>query len=316
MKKTAFLFPGQGSQITGMGLDAFNKYNEVKEIFAKADEVFGMSISQACFSGSKEFLQKTEIAQPSILVTSLALAKVLEMNGVRPDYLAGHSLGEYTALVYAGVLTFESALNLVKIRSTLMARAGEKSPGTMIAVIGMNKKELETECQNFSNNDDVVIANYNAPEQLVVSGTIAGIELFSKKLRENGKKVIQLNVSGAFHSHLMKSALLDLIDAIEDTEFFDAHIPIITNVDSVLTYEGRKFKDKIKWQLVSPVLWEDCVKEMISHKVDRFIEVGPQRVLTNLNRRIDNSKQVFNIDSLGAIDSFLSENEQPFTGTF
>lgn len=316
MKKTAFLFPGQGSQITGMGLDAFNKYNEVKEIFAKADEVFGMSISQACFSGSKEFLQKTEIAQPSILVTSLALAKVLEMNGVRPDYLAGHSLGEYTALVYAGVLTFESALNLVKIRSELMARAGEKSPGTMIAVIGMNKKELETECQNFSNNDDVVIANYNAPEQLVVSGTIAGIELFSKKLRENGKKVIPLNVSGAFHSHLMKSALLDLIDAIEDTEFFDAHIPIITNVDSVLTYEGRKFKDKIKWQLVSPVLWEDCVKEMISHKVDRFIEVGPQRVLTNLNRRIDNSKQVFNIDGLGAIDSFLSENEQPFTGTF
>jgi len=307
--KKAFLFPGQGSQITGMGYDIFNMYPEAKEIFERFDDIFGHKISEYCFFGEKEFLQRTEIAQPAILATSLAFSKVLKNKNITPDYLAGHSLGEYTALVYGKVLKFEEALKLVKIRSELMAKAGENYPGTMIAVIGMNKKELERTCTDFSDHDEVVIANYNGPEQMVVSGTISGIEKFSNLIQEKGKKVIQLNVSAAFHSYLMKPALSELVDAIDDTEFFDSEVPIITNVDNTMTTEGKKFKEKLKWQLISPVLWEDSIRSIIEHKIDAFIEVGPQKILTNLNKRIDNSIKSFSInntDAINELELFLS----------
>lgn len=305
--KTGFIFPGQGSQSCEMGLDIFNNFSEAKDIFKKADEIFGTKISDICFSASCDFLQKTEIAQPAILTVSIAIYNILKNNDIKPDFLAGHSLGEYSALVCGGVLSFESAFKLVKLRGELMAKAGDKFPGTMVAVIGSNKKELEKECMDFSGGNEVVIANYNAPQQLVISGTIDGIKKFSKILVEKNKRVIPLNVSGAFHSPLMKPALEELIEAIEDTEFHDAEIPIITNVDSAITRGGKKFKEKLKWQLISPVLWEDTVNSMIEQKVNRFVEIGPQKILTNLIKRINKTKSTFNIYDNDTLLKYLNE---------
>lgn len=285
-----------------MGRDIYSTYPQAKEVFDKADFLFGSSISDICFSAAPEFLQKTDIAQPALLTVSTAISKILALKGIQPHFLAGHSLGEYSALVCSGVLTFEAAFKLVKLRGELMAKAGEKYPGTMVAVIGANKKELEKDCMDFSIDDSVVIANYNAPQQLVISGTLEGIENFSIIMKEKGYRILPLNVSGAFHSHLMQPALKELVDAIEDTEFFDAKIPVVTNVDGTVTFDKKKFKEKLKWQLVSPVLWEDCVQSMIVQSIDTFIELGPQKVLSKLIKRIDKTKTSFSIEDCKSLE--------------
>ena len=304
--KISFIFPGQGSQATGMGLELYNAYPRAKEVFDQADSLYGSSLSDICFSGSPDILKKTDIVQPAMLTVSSAICAVLDQLEIKPDYLAGHSLGEYSALVCGGVLSFESAFRLVKLRGQLMARAGETYPGTMVAVVGANKKELEKECMDFSSDNSIVIANYNGPQQLVISGTLDAIESFSKLMKEKGKKVIPLNVSGAFHSHLMKPALGELVEAIEDTEFMDAKIPIVTNVDSTITRDGKRFKEKLKWQLISPVLWEDCVQCMIGQRVDTFVEIGPQKVLSKLVRRIDKSRNAFSIEDVKSLENFIA----------
>jgi [acyl-carrier-protein] S-malonyltransferase len=294
-----------------MGQEIYNTYPKAREIFAMADNLYGSSLSDICFSGSPDILKKTDIVQPALLTVSSAICEVLEANAIKPEYLAGHSLGEYSALVCSGVLTFESAFKLVKLRGQLMAKAGETYPGTMVAVVGASKKELEKECMDFSSDNSVVIANYNGPQQLVISGTLDAIESFSKLMKEKGKKVIPLNVSGAFHSHLMKPALEELVEAIEDTEFFDAKIPIVTNVDSSITRDGKRFKEKLKWQLISPVLWEDCVECMIKQRVDTFIEVGPQKVLSKLVRRINKTVNAFSIEDVKSLEHFISFRNDP-----
>ncbi|RZL31017.1 MAG: [acyl-carrier-protein] S-malonyltransferase [Pedobacter sp.] len=286
ISKTGFIFPGQGSQVPGMGLDIFKNHPAAKDIFDQADEIFGSKLSEICFSASCDILQRTDIAQPAMLTVSAAICAILKQNSLFPDLIAGHSLGEYSALVCSEVLDFATAFKLVKLRGKLMAKAGEKFPGTMVAVVGSNKKELEEECMNFSNDNSVVIANYNGPQQLVISGTLEAIERFSALMVSKGKRVIPLNVSGAFHSHLMKPALEELVEAIEDTYFHDAKIPIVTNIDSAITTEGKKFKEKLKWQLISPVLWEDCVNCMIEQRVSNFVEIGPQKVLSKLVKRL------------------------------
>ena len=248
-----------------------------------------------------------------MLTVSSAICEILELKGITPDYLAGHSLGEYSALVCSGVLTFEAAFKLVKLRGELMAKAGEISPGTMVAIIGANKRELEKECMGFSSDNSVVIANYNGPQQLVISGTLEAIERFSELMLEKGKKVIPLNVSGAFHSHLMKPALEELVEAIENTEFSDARIPIVTNVDSSITRDGKRFKEKLKWQLISPVLWEDCVNCMISQRVTTFVEVGPLRVLSKMVKRIDKSRIAFSVEDVKSLENFISYNNELIT---
>jgi [acyl-carrier-protein] S-malonyltransferase len=309
--KISFIFPGQGSQVPGMGQEIYHTYPKAREIFAMADSLYGSSLSDICFSGSPDILKKTDIVQPALLTVSSAICQVLEANDIKPEYLAGHSLGEYSALVCSGVLTFESAFKLVKLRGQLMAKAGVTYPGTMVAVVGASKKELEKECMDFSSDNSVVIANYNGPQQLVISGTLDAIESFSKLMKEKGKKIIPLNVSGAFHSHLMKPALEELVEAIEDTEFFDAKIPIVTNVDSGITRDGKRFKEKLKWQLISPVLWEDCVECMIKQRVDTFIEVGPQKVLSKLVRRINKNVNAFSIEDVKSLEHFLAFRNDP-----
>lgn len=309
ISKTGFIFPGQGSQVPGMGLDIFKNHSAAKEIFDQADELFGSKLSDICFSASCDILQRTDIAQPAMLTVSAAICAILKQNSLFPDLIAGHSLGEYSALVCSEVLDFETAFKLVKLRGKLMAKAGEKFPGTMVAVIGSNKQELEEECMNFSNDNSVVIANYNGPQQLVISGTLEAIERFSALMVSKGKRVIPLNVSGAFHSHLMKPALEELVEAIEDTYFHDAKIPIVTNIDSAITTEGKKFKEKLKWQLISPVLWEDCVNCMIEQRVLNFVEIGPQKVLSKLVKRIDKTKDVFNIEDNTSLNNYLNYNK-------
>lgn len=309
ISKTGFIFPGQGSQIPGMGLDFFKNYPVAKDIFDQADEIFGSKLSEICFSASCNILQRTDIAQPAILTVSAAICSILKQNSLYPDIIAGHSLGEYSALVCSEVLDFETAFKLVKLRGELMAKAGEKFPGTMVAIVGSNKKELEEECMNFSTDNSVVIANYNGSQQLVISGTIEAIERFSALMVSKGKRVIPLNVSGAFHSHLMKPALEELVEAIEDTYFHDAKIPIVTNIDSAITTEGKKFKEKLKWQLISPVLWEDCVNCMIEQGVSNFVEIGPQKVLSKLVKRIDKTKDVFNIEDNTSLNNYLNHNK-------
>lgn len=309
ISKTGFIFPGQGSQAPGMGLDIFKSHTVAKEIFDQADKLFGSKLSDICFSASCDILQRTDIAQPAILTVSSAICAILKQNSLFPDIIAGHSLGEYSALVCAEVLDFETAFKLVKLRGELMAKAGETFPGTMVAVVGSNKKELEEECMNFSNDNSVVIANYNGPQQLVISGTLEAIERFSALMVSKGKRVIPLNVSGAFHSHLMKPALEELVEAIEDTYFHDAKIPIVTNIDSAITREGKKFKEKLKWQLISPVLWEDCVNCMIEQRVSNFVEIGPQKVLSKLVKRIDKTKDVFNVEDNTSLNNYLNYNK-------
>jgi [acyl-carrier-protein] S-malonyltransferase len=303
--KIGFIFPGQGSQVPGMGKELYDTYPQAREIFEQADSLYGSGLSDICFSGSPDILKRTDIVQPALLTVSSAICKVLAIHEINAEYLAGHSLGEYSALVCSGVLTFESAFKLVKLRGQLMAKAGESYPGTMVAVIGATKRELEKECMDFSSDNSVVIANYNGPQQLVISGTLDAIEKFSALMKEKGKKIIPLNVSGAFHSFLMKPALEELVEAIEDTEFFDAKIPIVTNVDSGITRDGKRFKEKLKWQLISPVLWEDCVQCMVKQRVNTFVEVGPQRVLSKLVRRIDKSVNAFSIEDVKSLENFL-----------
>jgi len=314
--KLGFIFPGQGSQIPGMGLEIFNNFIQAQNLFAQADHLFGSDLSLICFSGPADILQKTEIAQPAILTVSTAICKILLDRGVKPSFLAGHSLGEYSALVCGGVLSFESAFRLVKLRGELMARAERNSPGTMVAVIGAEKRELEKDCREFSEKSPVVIANYNGPNQMVVSGKVDDIRAFSHYLINKGKKVIPLNVSGAFHSYLMKPALGELIEAIEDTDFHDASVPIVTNIDSTLTREGKRFKEKLKWQLISPVLWDDCINTMIRFEVKTFVEVGPQQVLSKLLKRIDRDKTIFSVEDPGSMNNFFERSDKTFISDY
>jgi [acyl-carrier-protein] S-malonyltransferase len=309
--KIAFLFPGQGSQYPKMGMEFFKNFKLFRETFQEASHYFKMDITDICFNYNSENLQKTDIAQPCILTVSIAINNVLnnEFN-IKPNILAGHSLGEYSALVVGKVLSFKDACKLVKIRSYLMAKAGEKYPGTMIAVLGLEKKLVEAYCEEFANNEDLVIANYNSSDQFVVSGKINKINEFSNFIKTKGAKVIYLNVSGAFHSPLMGSALCELIEAIDETEFNDADIPIITNIDNSITIKGKKFKDKLKWQLVSPVLWEDSIRNIISQGFKVFLEVGPSKVLTKLTKRIDKNVSAFNIEKPEDIENFLKNLEK------
>jgi [acyl-carrier-protein] S-malonyltransferase len=305
ISKIAFLFPGQGSQYPKMGIDFFNEFLEVREIFEEASENFKMDIPSICFNYDSESLQKTNIAQSCILTMSVAINNLLVNKfNIKPGILAGHSLGEYSALVAGGVLSFKDACKLVKIRGKLMAKAGEESPGTMMAVLGLEKKLIEEYCEDFTNGEDLVIANYNSSDQFVISGKIDKLNEFSSFIKTKGARVIYLNVSGAFHSPLMGSALGELINAIDETEFKDANIPIVTNIDNSITISGRKFKEKLKWQLVSPVLWDDSIKNIINQNFKVFLELGPSKVLTKLTKRIDKNSNSFSIEKPEDIENF------------
>lgn len=289
----AYIFPGQGSQFTGMGKDLFDQSSVARTIFEQANEIIGFPISDIMFSGTDEDLKRTDVTQPAVFIHSIAT--YLSGEDLKPDMVAGHSLGEFSALVAAKVLSFEDALRLVKLRADAMKRACDIVPSTMAAVIGMEDKLVEDICASIT--DEIVVpANYNSPGQLVISGTMKGIDLAIEQLTAAGcRRAIKLPVGGAFHSPCMEPARRELADAIEGLTFADAICPIFQNVVAKGVSDAAEIKQNLVLQLTSPVRWTQSVEQMITAGATTFIEVGPGKVLQGLVKKINKEVEGYSL---------------------
>lgn len=300
MKKLAFVFPGQGSQSIGMGLDVFNNDMNAKEIFEKADKILNRSISKICFEGPEEDLKQTSNTQPAILTTSIALLEAFKAKtGLKPDYVAGHSLGEYAAMYEAKVLTLENTLKLIQKRADAMAKV---HGGSMAAVIALSDDKVKEVLKQVKSGY-VDVANYNCTGQVVITGEEKAVKEASELLTQAGaKRVIPLAVSGAFHSQMMKSASEEFADGLENFEINNAEIPVVTNVDANLTTLADDFREKMPKQIYSSVYWTQSVQKMIAEGVDTFVEIGNGRVLAGLIKKIDKEVTVYNIFDSATIE--------------
>ena len=285
-----YIFPGQGSQFTGMCHDLFIKYDNVKPLFKRAETILGFDISKIMFEGTKEELTQTKVTQPAIFIHSMAILKVLG-NSFKPDLVAGHSLGEFSSLVAAGVLNFEDGLRLVSIRAKAMQKSCEKTNGTMAAVLGLDNSIIEEVCSNIDGT--VVAANYNCPGQVVISGEINAVKNACEKLSEAGaRRALILPVGGAFHSELMKDAKDELSNAISETSFNLPLCPIYQNVNGQPETLVDNIKNNLISQLTSPVKWTQSVNKMIEDGCQDFIEIGPGNVLQGLIKKINRDTNV------------------------
>lgn len=283
--KKSYLFPGQGAQFVGMGLDVYNFNKESRDLFERANEILGFRITDLMFNGTDEDLKQTNVTQPSIFLHSVILAHALG-DKFDPQMVAGHSLGEFSALVSVGVLDFEAGLKLVASRANAMQKACELQPSTMAAVLGLDDFTVEDICQRVS--DVVVPANYNCPGQLVISGSIAGIDTACELLTAAGaKRVLKLNVGGAFHSPLMESARVELQAAIDDTTFNEPLCPVYQNIDARAHVDPKEIKENLIEQLTGSVKWSQIIKAMLEDGATSFIEVGPGNVLQGLVKKVD-----------------------------
>ncbi len=283
----AYIFPGQGAQFSGMGLDLYEKSPLAQELFEQANSILGFSITDVMFEGTAEALKQTKVTQPAIFLHSVILAKVLG-DDFQPEMVAGHSLGELSALVANGVLTFEDGLRLVSKRALAMQKACEAQESTMAAVLGLEDKIVEDICAEI--NGVVVAANYNCPGQLVISGDVVAIEKACKVLTEKGaRRAIVLPVGGAFHSPLMEPAREELAAAIKETPFSKPTCPVYQNVVAKAVTTPNEIKKNLMEQLTAPVKWTQCIQAMIADGGTEFIEVGPGKVLQGLMRKIDRS---------------------------
>ncbi|MFO7613587.1 MAG: ACP S-malonyltransferase [Bacteroidales bacterium] len=281
----AYVFPGQGAQFVGMGKDLFEGSSLAKELFNKANNILGFNITEVMFEGTDEELRQTRVTQPAIFLHSVILSRVLG-DEFKPDLVAGHSLGEFSALVANKVLTFEDGLKLVAKRASAMQIACELAPSTMAAVLGMEDTDVE-KVLGLIKDEIVVPANYNSPGQLVISGSVRGIEMACEKLTEGGaKKTVILNVSGAFHSPFMQPAAEELSNAIKATKFNKGICPVYQNVTGQGVTDPEIIKKNLIAQLTSPVRWTQTVKNMIASGVTQFIEVGPGSVLQGLIKKV------------------------------
>ena len=283
----AYIFPGQGAQFTGMGLDLYENFPLAQEYFEKANDILGFSITDIMFEGTAEQLKETKVTQPAIFLHSVILAKVLG-DSFQPEMVAGHSLGELSALVVNGVLSFEDGLRLVSKRALAMQKACEIAPSTMAAVLGLEDHVVEETCLEI--DGIVVAANYNCPGQLVISGEITAVEKACEVLTEKGaRRALLLPVGGAFHSPMMQPAREELAAAINETTFREPTCPVYQNVPANAVTSPEEIKENLIAQLTAPVKWTQCIQAMIADGGTEFIEVGPGKVLQGLMRKIDRS---------------------------
>ena len=303
--KKSWIFPGQASQKVGMGLDLYENTDLGKNYYDLANDILGEDIKDISFNGPDEKLKITKFTQPAIFIVSTIISHLLLEKGHNPDGVAGHSLGEYSALAAAGGIDFETGLELVKVRSNSMDNAGKLIPGTMAAVIGMDRARVKELTQKLSSEQIVVAANYNTENQIVISGNIETVQDFIDIAKENGARMaIRLNVSGAFHSPLMKPAREELADKLDSIEITDINIPIYSNVNAKPTRKGSDIKKSLINQLENPVLWFDSINNMVNDKFSKFTEIGPGKVLCGLNKKINKDLFTNNIESYRELESY------------
>ena len=304
MSKKAFLFPGQGSQYIGMAKDLFEKSVEAKEMIKTADDALGVNLSYIMFNGPEVQLKQTEFTQPAIFLHSVILSSLIRE--LQPDAAAGHSLGEYSALVAANAIQFYDAIKLVRARGKAMQQAGIDNPGTLAAIVGLESDKVEDLCKEASVEGIVQCANFNSPGQIVISGSISGVRKAMELCKSNGAKLAkELVVSGAFHSPLMQSAKDSLLDGSVLTSFYDARFPVYANVTAKPDTKKDEIKNLLHQQVTSPVRWEETIKNMIADGFDEFYEIGPGKVLQGLVKRINPDVLIFGIDKYEDVEKYL-----------
>ena len=307
MNKLAFVFPGQGAQTVGMGKDLFDQYDVAKRLFAEADEALGYSIKDMCFEGPADDLKLTANTQPAILTVSVIVNEILKEHGVQPDVAGGHSLGEYSALVAAGVLSFEDAVALVHKRGQYMQEAVPVGEGGMAAIIGLDDEAIAAACEKATKEaGEVQPVNFNCPGQTVIAGTTHGVEKAVEELKAAGaKKAVVLPVSAPFHSTLMKPAAEKLAAELDKVAIHDAAFPVVSNFTGELETKAEEIKANLVAQADHPVRWIACVKTMQAFGADTFVEAGPGKTLCGFNRRIDRSLKSLNVENLESLQKTL-----------
>ena len=304
MSKKAFLFPGQGSQYVGMAKDLYENSVEAKEMILTADDALGINLSHIMFHGPVEELKQTEYTQSAIFLHSVVLASIIRT--ISPESVAGHSLGEYSALVSAGAIQFYDAIKIVRKRGQVMQQSGIDNPGTMAAVIGADTDKVEEICKIASLDGIVQCANFNSPGQIVISGSVKAVHRAMDLCKNDGAKIVkELVVSGAFHSTLMQSAKDKLKSVLDETNFYDAKIPVYANVSAKPVANKDKLKSVLFEQVTSPVRWEETIQNMIADGYDEFYEVGPGKVLQGLLKRINREINCISIDKYVDVEQYL-----------
>ena len=310
--RRAFLFPGQGAQTVGMGKDIYEKYEEARKIYDEASKISGMDIKKLCFEGPEEELNKTENTQIAILVTSLAILEVLKSKGIEAEISCGLSLGEYTALIYSGIISFEDGIKLIKKRGYYMGNLIPDEEYSMAAVIGLDSKKIEEICKEIKDLGKFVVpANYNCTTQTVVSGNKEAVDIAIEKLKEAGaKRVVPLKTSGPFHTSKLEKAKEAYSKELENVEFKQGKVRVIKNLDGTFYNENDDIKNILSNHIVNPVIFDRAIKLMQEENIEEYLEIGPGKTLTGFVRKDNREAKTYNINSLESLENYLKEEKE------